>query len=126
MYSATRTGENRLDAAYAGKIDQAEMRALLDDLFRKAEGIRDGRMLMRVGDFSLPTLGAVGVELSRFPELFQFIRQFDRVAILVDKAWVRALSRIEGALIPGLEIKAFPLEQEAAAEAWLKGGPSKA
>ena len=76
-------------------------------------------MLYRVRDFDLPTLGAIGVELSRLPEAFRFIRKFDRAAVLVDKDWVKKASQIEGALIPGLKIKAFNLDEEEEAENWL-------
>jgi hypothetical protein len=63
----------------------------------------------------------MGVELSRIPQLFRFARRFDRMAVVADKAWVRTVSELEGVLIPGLRIKAFGLDQEAEAEAWLQG-----
>jgi hypothetical protein len=78
-------------------------------------------MLFRIKGYDLPTLGAIGVELSRLPEAFRFIRKFDRAAVLADKGWVRKASEIEGALMPGLEIKAFDLDEEAEAESWLSG-----
>ena len=96
------------------------MRAALDDLLFKSEGISHGRMLYRIGDFDLPTLGAVGVELSRLPQLLRFIRRFDRCAVIAGKEWLRKASEVEGALIPGLTIKAFDLHQEAEALAWLE------
>jgi hypothetical protein len=43
------------------------------------------------------------------------------MAVVVDKSWVRKASELEGALIPGLRIKAFDLGQEEEAEAWLQG-----
>jgi hypothetical protein len=58
--------------------------------------------------------------LSRIPQLFRFVRRFDRMAVVADKAWVRKASEFEGALIPGLQIKAFDLDQEEEAEAWLQ------
>ena len=79
-------------------------------------------MLYRVNDFQLPTLGAIAVEFSRLPQLFGLIGKFDRAAVLADKNWVRKVSEIEGALIPGLDIKSFELDQEAEAEAWLAEG----
>ena len=111
---------NRIDIDFSGKLDSQAMRAALDDLLFKSEGISHGRMLYRIGDFDLPTLGAVGVELSRLPQLLRFIRRFDRCAVIAGKEWLRKASEVEGALIPGLTIKAFDLHQEAEALAWLE------
>lgn len=120
MFQVTRNGENRIDVDFAGKLDSNDMRVALDELSQKSEGIEHGRMLYRVGEFELPTLGAVAVELSRIPQLFRFVRRFDRMAVVAGKGWVKKASEIEGALIPGLQIKAFDLDQEADAEAWLQ------
>ena len=68
----------------------------------------------------LGDLGEVGVELSRLPQLLRFIRRFDRCAVIAGKEWLRKASEVEGALIPGLTIKAFDLHQEAEALAWLE------
>ena len=121
MFKVLRNGENRIDVEYSGKLDSEEMRVALDVLSHTSEGIEHGLMLYRIGDFTLPTLGAVAVELARIPQLFRFVRRFDRMAVVVDKAWVRKASELEGALIPGLRIKAFDLGQEEEAEAWLQG-----
>ena len=47
------------------------------------------------------------------------IKKFDRAAVLTDKAWLKKVSELEGALFPGLEIKAFDRDQRGEAEAWL-------
>ena len=114
-------GPNRLDLELSGKLDAVEMRFALDELISKSKGIEHGRMLYRITNFDLPTLGAIGVELSRIPELFKMVSHFDRAAVLTEKDWIKKVSEIEGALIPGLEIKAFGLDEEAEAEAWLAG-----
>lgn len=120
MFQVTQNGENRIDVSFSGKLDSNEMKFALDELLRKSEGMSHGRMLYRIGDFSLPTLGAMAVELSRAPELFRFIRRFDRLAVIAAKDWLRTASEIEGALIPGLTVKAFTPAEEAQAEAWLQ------
>ncbi len=110
---------NRIDLELSGKLDADEMKIALDELISKAEGIEHGKMLYRIVEFHLPTLGAIGVELSRLPKLFKLIGRFDRVAVLTEKQWLKKASEFEGALIPGLEIKAFELNEESEAEAWL-------
>lgn len=120
MFQVTRNGDNRIDVDFAGKLDSNEMRAALDQLTQQSEGIEHGRMLYRIGEFEFPTLGAMAVELSRIPQLFRFVRRFERMAVIADQEWVRRVSQIEGALIPGLTIKAFDSIKEAEAEAWLQ------
>ena len=119
MVRVTPNGPNRIDIEFSGKLDSDEMKVALDELLSKAKDIKNGRMLYRVGDFKLPTLGAIGIELKRLPGMFGLIRNFDRCAVLADQQWVKTVSEIEGALIPGLEIKGFDPDQEAEAEAWL-------
>ena len=97
------------------------MKSALDELVSKSNDIEHGKMLYRITDFHWPTLGAIGVELSRIPKLLKMVGRFDRAAVLTEKEWIKKVSEIEGALIPGLEIKAFALSEEADAEAWLSG-----
>ena len=120
MFHVSRIGDSRIDVDFSGKLDRSEMRFALDELLRKSEGIGHGRLLLRIGDFDLPTLGAVGVELSRIPQLFRFIRRFDRCAVVCAKDWVRRASEIEGALFPGLTNKAFDEPQSTEAHLWLE------
>ncbi len=121
MFQVKRKGDNRIDIEFSGKLNSDEMKVALHELISKTEGIEHGRMLYKIGDFDLPTLGAVAVELSLFPELFRFIRKFDRAAVIAAKDWLKRVSEMEGALIPGLKIKAFEPGEEAEAEVWLEG-----
>lgn len=123
MFQVTRESDRRLNVEFSGKLDKETMKRLLDELMAKSVDISQGTLLLRIDEFDFPSLGAIGVELSRMPSLFRFIRRFDRAAVVVDKAWVRKASAIEGALIPGLDLKAFDLSQSAEAEAWLQGAP---
>ena len=52
--------------------------------------------------------------------MFGLIRKFDRCAVLADQKWLKTISEIEGALIPGLDIKGFNTDEETAAGAWLE------
>lgn len=119
MFTVTENGSNRLDLAFSGKVDSEAMKETLDDLIDKSQGIEYGRMLYRIGDCEVPSFRAIGIKLSRFPELLKLIGKFDKAAVIANQSWIRGISSIEGALIPGLEIKAFKMGEEAAAEAWL-------
>jgi hypothetical protein len=116
----TRNGENRLDIEMSGKLDSEGMKIALDQLVRKSENIQHGKMLYEVIDFHLPSLGAIGVEFSRLPSMFGFMRRFARAAVLTDKTWLKRVSEFEGAFFPGLEIRAFDIDKKTEAEAWLE------
>ena len=119
MLTITKPAPNRIDIEFRGALDAETMRLALDDLIEKSEGVTNGRMLYTIPEFSMPTLGAIGVELKRLPKLFGLLGKFDRCAVLSDAGWIRTAAEIEGALIPGLQIKSFELDDTEAAEAWL-------
>ncbi|WP_323843977.1 STAS/SEC14 domain-containing protein [Microbulbifer magnicolonia] len=122
MYSVNRAGENRLDIAISGKLGPEEMKRALDELVEKSHGIEQGTMLCDVIDYRLPSIAAIGIEFSRLPSMLGFIGKFRRAAVLTDENWIGKISEFEGALIPGLEIKAFAHDRRADAEAWLGSG----
>jgi hypothetical protein len=122
MFSVTPNGPNRVDIVLDGKLDSDAMKVALDKLAEKTKDVKNGRMLYRIKDFQLPTMGAMAIEFSRLPSMFGLIGKFDRAAVVCNQTWIQKISELEGALIPGLEIKAFNLDQEAEAEAWLAEG----
>ncbi len=119
MFKVVENGTNRLDIELSGKLDEESMKVALDELVSKSENIENGKMLYVIIDFQLPTLSAIGIEFSRLPSMLGLLKRFDRAAVLTDKAWLKKVSEFEGALFPGLEIKAFSTDQKAEAEAWL-------
>lgn len=119
MFTINQPAPNRIDIELSGKLDSDAMRAALDELITKTTDIENGRMLYRITDFAWPSLAAIGVELTRLPGLFRLIGRFDKAAVLASESWLKKASEIEGAMIPGLQIKAFEIDQQQAAEAWL-------
>ena len=95
------------------------MKIALDELVSRSEKIENGKMLYKVIDFHLPSLGAITIEFFRFPEMLGLMKKFDRAAVLTDKTWLKTVSELEGVFFPGLEIKAFDRDQKTEAEAWL-------
>ncbi len=119
MFKVIPNGTNRLDIELSGKLDTEDMRAALDELENKSKNIEKGKMLYEIIDLHIPSLGAIRVEFSRLPAMFGLMKKFDCVAVLTDKAWLKKASELEGALFPGIEIKAFNRDQKTEAEAWL-------
>ena len=124
MFKVIPNGINRLDIELSGKLNTEEMKIALDELVSKSKDIENGKMLYDIIDFHLPSLGAIAVEFSRLPAMFGLMKKFDRAAVLTDKTWLKKVSEFEGALYPGLEIKAFDRDQKEEAEDWLSGDVS--
>ena len=119
MFKVIVSGANRLDIEMSGKLDAESMTVALDELVSKSKNIENGKMLYVIIDFQLPTLSAIGIEFSRLPSMFGLMKKFNRAAVLTDKTWLKKVSELEGALFPGLEIRAFNIDQKVEAEAWL-------
>ncbi len=119
MFKVIPNSQDRLDIELSGKLDAQDMASALDELESQSKNIENGKMLYDIIDVHIPSIGAIGVELSRLPALFRLMKKFQRVAVLTDKSWLKKLSELEGVLYPGLEIKAFSRNQKTQAEAWL-------
>lgn len=119
MFEITKKSADRVDIELSGKLDAETMRIALDELIEASEDVRNGRMLYRIKDISMPTFGAIGVEMARIPKLFGLLGKFDKCAVLSDADWLRRAAEFEGALFPGIDIKSFDLDESDAAEAWL-------
>jgi len=119
MLKITKRSANRVDIDLSGSLDADAMRDGLDKLIGASEDVKNGRMYYRITDFSLPTLGAIGVEMTRLPKLFGLLGKFDKCAVLTDSDWLRKAAEFEGALFPGLDIRSFELDEQDEAEEWL-------
>lgn len=103
-----------------GEITSETMTVGLDELIRLSTNMENGTMFYTIRNFQFPGLEALAVEFKKLPSLFNMIRKFDRIAVLADATWVKTVSEIEGKLIPGLQIKAFDLDEEEKALAFLR------
>ena len=119
MFRVEKIDSQRLDMELSGKLDADEMEVALDQFIELADTVYQGKILYRIIDIHLPSLGAIIHKCSRLPSLIGIIKNFDRIAILTDKPWLQHAVEIEGKLIPGLEMKAFNLDQQTEAEVWL-------
>lgn len=120
MIKTTKPAENRIDMELnASSIDEETMRRAIEELIEKSEGVEHGQLLYRLHHFPWPSLSAMAVKFEHLPKLFGLLGKFDRCAVLSDEAWLRTAADIEGALIPGLEMKGFEMDEAEAAEKWL-------
>lgn len=120
MLTITKPNKARLDIELDGTLDADTMGNALDELIEKSKDIENGVMLYKIIEFNMPTFGAISVEFTRLPKLFGLLGKFNKCAVLCDTAWIRNAAEIEGALFPGIDIKAFHSFEVDEAETWLK------
>jgi hypothetical protein len=121
LLNISKPSVDRVDIALSGALNADTMRLALDQLIQASESVTHGKMLYKISDFEMPTLGAMAVELYRMPKLISLIGKFDKCAVLSDTSWIRTAAEIEGAVFRSLEIKSFRLADAKIAEAWLDG-----
>lgn len=120
MLTITPLSSRALEAVAEGALTREDVPRALDKLaafIDQAGGKID--ILADVRGTPDIHLDMIVEELKRIPDLFRMVRGIDRVAVIADLAWVRALTRIESALIPGIHYEVYEREEAAHARAWL-------
>ena len=104
-----------------GKLTQAE----LDEIVRRLETSLDARdkthLFIHVHGFSGFDLSALPTYLPRAGAMLRKLGRFGRIAVVSDQPWVRAWTRIESALLPGISYEVFTPDQRDQALAWVDG-----
>lgn len=70
---------------------------------------------------TMPPLSAITLELANIVPLMRWVWRLDRIAVVSDEAWMRAASRIESALLPGVTYVVYDSDEAEAARAWVLG-----
>ncbi len=123
MFKVIKKSENRVDLELSGKLHKEEMMAAWDELEAASSQVKEnGLMLYRIYDFDVPSFGAIMVELRHMPRFMKMAKNFDRVALMTGAEWLKKAAKLEGMLMPGLEVKVFGLEDIVPAETWLEKG----
>ncbi len=63
MLTVAKPNANRLDIELSGTLTADSMEAALSKMIEQADDITDGKMMYRITDFEMPTMGALAVEL---------------------------------------------------------------
>ena len=67
-------------------------------------------------------IAGLGAYMARAMPLLGKLGRFGRVAVVADQAWIRAVTRIESAVLPHISYRVFEPEERDAALAWVTGG----
>ncbi len=77
------------------------------------------RIDMAQGEFD--DLAAISAEFKRVATVLRHSKSAKKCALMTDSMFLRNSAKVEGAVIPGLEVRTFDLDEETPAERWLKG-----
>jgi hypothetical protein len=72
---------------------------------------------------SFSDLAEASQQFRRVGEVLRRAHDIERCALITDSSWIRNSAKVEGAVIPGLEIMAFAPEHAKTAEKWLRDEP---
>ena len=92
---------------------------------RLAELVQDTPELDVLADFRgnpSASLSAIAEEVRQLPLVIRVMSSLGRVAIIADEGWVRTVSRMESAAIPGVRFEVYERREGALARAWVLRG----
>ena len=107
MISWTALSPRALKAVVEGRITREDVRAAflrLDALMDSADKVD---MLADVRDGVHIELAAIGEEMRHLSEVGRMLSRMDRVALVADAAWIRAVGRIESHILPSIDYRVF-------------------
>ncbi len=118
-YEMTKPTPDQLTFRLKGKIDADTMRVMLDEFFTLAEPMSDAKLLYIAEKAELPSIAAIGVEMTRLPKLLPVASNFTRCAVVASESWVKLASQVQGKLSPNLVMETFEPHEVSVAQTWL-------
>lgn len=119
MLTITPLSPRAIEVVAEGRFTAADVAPALDRLWQILDEMPRLDILVDVRGSPSIGLSAITEEIKHLPSLFRLIRQIERVAIVADAGWVRAVSKLESALIPGLHYEVYERHEAAHAREWL-------
>lgn len=110
-----------LVARVTGHLETAELEQIAHRIERSLEARPQTHILAEIVGFSGFDPAALTDYLPRALRMLGKRERFGRIAVVADQQWVRAATRLESALIPGLRYEVFTPDERDQALAWVKG-----
>jgi hypothetical protein len=107
MITYTSLSPRALEAVVEGRITREDVREAferMDALMGSADKVD---MLADVRAGVHIDLAAIGEEMRHLSQVGRMLGRMDRVALVADPAWVRAIGRIESHILPGIDYRVF-------------------
>ncbi len=94
-------------AVVEGRITKEDVRAAFERFELLLDGADKVDMLADVRDGVHIDLAAIGEEMRHLAQVGRMLARMDRVALVADQAWIRAVGRIESHILPGIDYRVF-------------------
>lgn len=104
-----------------GKLTGEELSRIMDRLEEALAANDKLHLFIEVLGFDWLELKALPSYMARAMPLFGKLRQFGRVAVVADQAWIRVGTRMESAILPFIAYRVFEPAERAAAWAFATG-----
>lgn len=121
MLSRIPTAPDIVAFRLSGTLEQADVDIaiqLVDEALKDNEEVH---LFSEVADLEGVSAEAWHDSISRGAHLLTQLKRFGRIAIVSKHAWIRAMARIESALLPHVSYEVFTPEERDRALAWVKG-----
>lgn len=120
MLEFIQTNDDVLAVIVSGRITGGDLSSMMERLDRAMA--RRGKVHVFVETRSLDGIEVSGLSsyVADALPMFGELRRFGRVAVVADQAWVRAATRLESLLLPGISYRVFEPEERDEALAWVQ------
>lgn len=105
----------------ADKIGGTELDAIMDRLDAAMARYEKVHVFVETRAIDGIEIASLGAYMKRALPLLGQLGRFGRVAVVADQRWIRAMTRIESALLPHISYRTFEPGERAAALAWVVG-----
>jgi len=107
----------------SGQVTKESLHAGYEWFGEVAEANEDFNICVDMAKADFPDLSAVADQFRNISNVLRVAPTAEKCAILSDSVFVRNSAKVEGAVIPGLDLQTFKLDQAEPADKWLKGEP---
>lgn len=121
MYEMIDTKDDVLAVRIHGTISGEDLAAIMDRLDVAMAANPTVHVYAETQSIDGIEIAGLGSHVARAAPLMAKLRQFGRVAVVADQLWIRALTRIESAILPHISYRVFKPEERGNALMWVEG-----
>lgn len=104
-----------------GKLEHTDLEQITTIVEQSLATNERTHLYIEVEEFSGLELAALPAYLPRAAAMLKQLHKFGRIAVVTDAAWVRFLTKVESALLPGIRYETFLPRERTEALAWVEG-----
>ena len=121
MFEMIDTKDDVLAVRIDGKITGEDLASIMDRLDTAMAANETLHVYAETRSIDGIEISGLAAHIARAAPLFAKLDRFGCVAVVADQVWIRALTRIESALLPHISYRVFKPEDRGAALTWVEG-----